>query len=410
MPMMTRRGWPITLGRFLLYFLRRFMRDDCPRIAASLSYSTLLSLVPLLAIALAILSVLPLADGLYEKVQHAVLENVIPDIGSEIENQITDFVSKANQASGIGFAVLFVTGFLLLTTIISAFNTIWRVNEQRPLLLRLLMKWIMLISWPFLVGLSITVSSYAFAMAQWVGIDDIGGTFVTARGLALGIAVVAFLALYVILPGRSVRFTDALIGAVVAALLFDMLKSGFGIYLQYFPTYQAIYGVLASIPIFLVWMYLTWIVVLLGAELTASLPEWRAGGRATDQDLGPAEKVALALSLLGRLKPTDRGQGSLSERALTAGLPVAPGHVSEMLWRLKKDGFVRRQGARWQLGRDLRRADLNELLAILNLHWEAQGEWSKPVQASIDKLLRDPALAGQTKLADLVKAEESGKG
>lgn len=404
-------GWADwrTLLRFLVYFLKRFMRDDCPRIAASLSYSTLLSLVPLLAIALAILSVMPLAEGLYDKVQHAVLENVIPDVGSEIEGQITDFVSKANQASGIGFAVLFVTGFLLLTTIISAFNTIWRVTEQRSLIWRLFLKWIMLISWPFLVGISISLSSYAFAMVQWVGIDDIGGTFVMARSLSFGIAVLAFGSLYIILPGRPIRFLDALVGAVVAALLFDLLKSGFGIYLQNFPTYQAIYGVLAAVPIFLVWMYLTWTVVLLGAEITAALPEWRAGARATDQEIGPAEKVGLALTLLGRLQPTSRGSGSISEAALTKGLPAPPGHVSEVLRRLRRNGFVRRQGSRWQLARDLVRVDLNELLAILNLHWEANSDWSETVQKTMDQLLRDPVMAGRTKLSDLMKAEGEDK-
>ena len=401
-------GW-LTLFRFLVYFLKRFLRDDCPRIAASLSYSTLLSLVPLLAIALAILSVLPLADGLYDKVQHAVLENVIPDIGDEIEGQITDFVSKANQASGIGFAVLFVTGFLLLTTIMNAFNTIWRVTEQRPLIWRLFLKWILLISWPFLVGISISLSSYAFAMVQWVGIDDIGGTFVMARSLSFAIAVLAFSSIYIILPGRPIRLLDALVGAVAAALLFDLLKSGFGFYLQNFPTYQAIYGVLAAVPIFLVWMYLTWIVVLLGAEITAALPEWRAGIRATDQEIGPAEKVALALTLLGRLKSTSRGSGSLSEAALTKGLPAPPGHVSEVLRRMSRNGFIRRQGTRWQLARDLVRADLNDLLAILNLHWDAHSDWPGPVQEALDQLLRDPAEAGQIKLSDLVKTEEEDK-
>ena len=406
--MLNRNSKLFTLGRFLLFFLGRFIRDECPRIAASLSYTTLLSLVPLLAITLAILSVLPLADGLYDKVEHAVLENVIPDIGSEIESQITGFVSKANQASGIGFAALFVTGFFLLNTIVGAFDTIWRVTEQRALWLRVLMKWILLIAWPFLVGLSITVSSYAFAMVQWVGIEDLGQGFVAASGLAFAISVLAFLALYVFLPGRPVRFLDALIGAVVAALLFDLLKRGFGLYLQYFPTYQAIYGVLAAVPIFLLWMYLTWIVVLVGAELTAALPEWRAGAHFANQDLSPAEKLALAFTILERLQRAAQRRSGLSERALTRNLPVSPGHVSEILRRLKQEDFIRRRGFGWKTGRRLKNKKFNELLDLLNVHWETQREWSEPVREVVDKVLQDPAAADDAKVVDLLAAARVG--
>lgn len=396
------RGW-LAPGRFLLFFLGRFFRDDCPSIAASLSYTTLLSMVPLLAIALAIFSVLPLADGLYEKVEHAVLENVIPDIGSEIQEQITGFVAKANQASGIGFAALFVTGFFLLNTIVGAFDTIWRVTDQRALWLRILMKWVFLIAWPFMVGLSITLSSYAFAMVQWVGLPaDIESVFPTAQALAFAVAVLAFLALYMTLPGRRVRFLDALIGAVLAALLFDLLKRGFGLYLQYFPTYQAIYGVLAAVPIFLLWMYLTWIVVLLGAELTASLPEWRAGAHFANQELSPAEKLALAFTLLARLKRDDRGHRSLSEKALTENLPVAPGHVSEVMRRLKQEKFVRRRGFRWQIASGLEDRKFKELLDLLNVNRTLQRDWPAPVRDCVEKLLQDPTRLDDVKVADML--------
>jgi len=207
----------------------------------------------------------------------------------------------------------------------------------------------------------------------------------------------------VTLPGRPVLFLDALIGAILAALLFDLLKRGFGLYLQYFPTYQAIYGVLAAVPIFLLWMYLTWIVVLVGAELTAALPEWRSGAHFANEDLSPAEKLALAFTLLARLQRSDRRRNSLSERALTRNLPVAPGHVSEILRRLKQERFIRRRGFRWQIDSRFTNKKVNTLIDILNVNRELQNEWPDPVRKIVDKILQDPAAADRSKVSDLLR-------
>jgi membrane protein len=194
-----------------------------------------------------------------------------------------------------------------------------------------------------------------------------------------------------------------LVGALVAGILFELLKRGFGLYLKYFPSYEAIYGALAAVPIFLVWMYLSWAVVLLGAEIAASLPEWRAAVARDRRSRVSGAKLALALTILSRLKAASRDGTLLRETALVRGLPATLEELDQVLRALRRTDFVARSGrSRWLLSRDLTTTTLGTLVTALDLSMEAGDGWPDRVKAATTKLTEASAEPSQLKLADLL--------
>lgn len=298
----TRRA-AVAARRFVAYCLTRFLEDGGPGTAAALSYASLLALVPLLAIAFAALSAFEGFADLRAGLQSRMVEALLPEAALAVSEHLTTFVANASRMTGPGLAVLAVTATLLLNTINTAFSQIWRASEPRPLALRILVYWAILSLGPLLMGASLSVSTYAFATVQWAGLEDVARpVFGLSWVLPFLLAVLGFTLLFLIVPNRAVRKRHALAGAVVAATLFELLKKGFGLYLAHFPTYEAIYGALAAVPIFLVWTYLSWAALLVGAEIAASLPEWRAAERQRQGLHGPGARLTLALAMLGRLR------------------------------------------------------------------------------------------------------------
>jgi membrane protein len=270
---------------FIAYVWRRFVDDRCLGIAATLSYTTLLAVVPLAAIAVAVLAAFPVFEGAREDINSFVFENFMPHTGEEIAEEIAEyfdgFIDNAGRLTNIGIAGLVVTAIMLLATIGSTFNTIFRVARPRRLLSRLLVYFAVLTLGPLVLGASVSLAANISALARWAGFDGFTGLlerlswFVPAL-----IVVVGFSLLYAVVPNRRIAWRNAIAGGVAAGILFSTLRWAFGMYLVYFPIYRTIYGALSAVPIFLVWMYLSWAAVLIGAVVTASLSEWRGAGPA----------------------------------------------------------------------------------------------------------------------------------
>jgi membrane protein len=259
-------------GSLTWYVLCRFNKDGCLSSAAALSYTTLLAMVPLLALALGILTGFPGFEDVHARIQSFVLRNLVPQAGQAVTSALTSFVENAARATGVGIIGLAFTSIMLFSTINSTFNQIWRVERERPILWRVVVYWAIISLGPMLFGAALSLSGTIFGEIS----GDRGMRQLISRLLPLAIEIVAFSLLYAITPNRPVRWRHAWLAGVVAAFLFELLKAGYGGYLREFPTYQSIYGALSSIPIFLLWMYLCWAVTLFGAEVAAAMPEWQS--------------------------------------------------------------------------------------------------------------------------------------
>ncbi len=385
------------IGSFCRYTAKRFLADDCLRQAAGLSYVSLLAIVPLLAIGLAVLAAFPAFDAVRLDLQAMVFENFLPSTSAQVNDYIRDFLDNASKASGPGVLALAVTALLLLSNINDAFNSIWRVPSSRPIALRFLVYWALLTLGPLMVGSSLSLSSYAFAVVQLSDLESYTGWILPfSRLIAVCLAGLGLAMMFFVVPNRPVHFLHALTGGLVASVLFETLKALFGVYLTHFPSYQAIYGALSTIPIFLLWMYLSWAVVLFGAEVTASLPEWRAAQARGRNAATPGDQLALALGILTRLRKMSHSGGSIAERALVRGLPATPAEIDLSLGKLRDGGIVERTpGSRWVLAKDLTRTRLRELLSLLNLELDPGSGWPPAAARTVHAL----ASASEAKLA-----------
>ncbi|MFD2206286.1 YihY family inner membrane protein [Kiloniella antarctica] len=377
-----------TTFRFMGYVFKRFGKDKGTRVAASLSYSSLLAIVPMMTIALALMSAFPGFEDSKDELQATLLNNLLPSAEFEIAVQLNTFVANASDMTAIGVLALAVTAIMLLYTISSSFNAIWRVQEKRPIFNLILVYWALLTLGPLMLGASITVSSYGFAMAQIA--DGTGYTVsVLTRIIPIFLSATAFTVLYLVVPNRPVLFSHALVGGVSATILFELLKRSFGLYLFYFPSYQAIYGALATIPIFLIWMYLSWMVVLLGAELTAALPERRAVLRRGIKREGLGDRLSLALALLYKLEKAGHQGAALQETIMMRGLPADLQATGEVLMDLKDMRITERTGrGRWVLCRDLSKISFGDLLKELDLNYAPKRNWPEGIEGVL-KIVED---------------------
>ena len=252
------------------------MRDRCMDQAASLSYTTLLTLVPLVALCVAIVSVVPQFQDLRDDIERLFTGNLLPEASNAAVAQFRRFVQKAGRLTGFGVFGLALSSALLLVAIDMAFDTIWRAHRQRPLLIRLLAYGTILVLGPLLIGGSVFLQGLFLTTGKQLGgVAFIKGLRAAAPLLLLLAEAGVLMLLYRFVPTRRVQWRDALVGAVVGALLLEGVKRGFTLYLQQFSTLQLIYGALAVIPVFLIWLYLCWVAVLFGAEIVAARAEWR---------------------------------------------------------------------------------------------------------------------------------------
>ncbi|MFQ6018512.1 MAG: YihY family inner membrane protein [Kiloniellaceae bacterium] len=396
------------IARFLGYTATRFLADGCPRQAAGLSYVSLLAIVPLIAVGLAVVAGFPAFAALREGMQRLVLESFLPDAGLEIGEYLTTFVENARALTGPGIAVLVLMAILLMSNVSGALNAVWRVSEPRPLVLRLLVYWALLTLGPLLIGSSLSISGYAFAAVEWLDIDGLGGGFLRlSRLLAIGLAALGFALMYFVVPNRAIQPGHALAGGLVAALLFEALKAAFGLCLRRFPSYQLVYGAVSTVPLFLIWMYLSWAVILFGAEFAAALPEWRAAQARGQATAGPGARLALALSLLARLSAASRRGGKQRERQLIRGLPATPAEIDVTLRRLRRAGVIARVlGGGWILSRDLTGMTLQELAEILDLSLAPGAGWQPAAATAVKEL----AEAGRAQMTRSVAAALEDRG
>ena len=331
------------LGRFLAYLLRRFDQDRCLQIASSLTFTTLLALVPLVTIVLTLMSVFPVFSGLGEHIRAFLLANMLPEkAGQIVSGYIEQFTGRAGRLTTVGTGVLAVTAFMLMFTIEHAFNSIWRVSRPRPVAQRILVYWAALTLGPVLIGASLSITSYLVGAS--LGLTHAAPMAGTAILWLVPFALTwaAFTLLYYGVPNRAVRPRHALAGGLVAALAFEMMKRSFALYIAQFPTYTVVYGAFAVIPVFLLWIYLSWVVIVIGALIAALAPDFAVLGDASKGSAGSGFGEALATLLV--LARAQQGAEVLDLRKIARSVLLTVDDAEQLLERMAARGWVARSG------------------------------------------------------------------
>ncbi len=268
------KEWLKRAGEFLQFLVRRARNDTIFRVSASLSYTSLIAIVPLFAIGLSIFSAFPAFESIRGQIQEMLLHNLAPTIGNEVNSYFADFLKASAGLTTIGVISIVITSIMLLSTIENSFNFIFRVSRARHLTTKITLYWTVITLGPLLLGAAFSIRSYFFALSG-LSEDALNTSFIISALLPSLITILVLMLIYVFVPNKKVRLRNAFCGAVIAMILFSILRKVFGVAVLASATYQTLYGALAIIPIFLIWMYLVWAVVIFGAVITSALTDYQ---------------------------------------------------------------------------------------------------------------------------------------
>lgn len=367
----------IKIYRYFVFLIRRFVEDDCTYRASALTFTSLLAIVPLMSVTFTILSAFPVFKKLVFPVQDFIFDNFIPAAGKVVQGYLQGFAESASKLSVVGMMFLLVTAILMMFTIERAMNQIWRVRLQRKGVSAFLLYWAVLSLAPVLMGLSFAASSYLISLPLLSGTVASFGInkhwLLQLTPFALTVVTLTFL--YVAVPNCKVRFWHGFVGALFSAILFESAKFGFAYYLSRFHTYQLLYGAFATVPLFFLWVYWVWVIVLFGAEVS------HAFSAHYDRRLG--EKIdgfTHAFRWLGHLWQAQQQGRELSIQQLIASDPynyqVEP---DEQLLQLIKSRLIQSTSSGgFILSRDLSTLSLTELHDLL--------PWQFPRVANLQRL------------------------
>ena len=265
--------------QFILFVLGRFEHDRCREQAGSLTYTTLFAVVPMLTVFLVIISSIKALEPARQQLQQLIYSNFLPKTTIAFDKALSAFTDKSSNLTVIGVLFLFVTTILMLSSIETAFNRIWRVNKTRGGLIGFMRYWTIISLGPILLGsafvISSTLASLNVLSNNFTGYE-LNGTFLLWI-ISFSLTVLGFFILNWTIPNRSVPIKSALIAGLFSASVFELLKNLFGFVMTNFTSYEIIYGAFAAIPIFLLWIYLSWNIILLGVEISYALTAFESG-------------------------------------------------------------------------------------------------------------------------------------
>ena len=352
------RARAATFARFLW---RRFRDDRLFDAAASLSYTTAFALVPLAVVVLGVLSAFPVFQQWSAELVDYVFSHFVPSAARAIESRLGDLAGNITQLTTAGVIALVISLLVTLNSVESTFNRIWRVASARPQLSRYLVYWTVLTLGALLAAASLAASARFLALPlfdqpqwQWLASCGTGITPILSELLVV-------MLVYRVVPHHTVKWRHAFAGALLAVALLEVVKTGLGMYLGSFDGYQRLYGALAAIPILMLWIYLAWIAILLGASLASSLAAFRY--QPVEMRLPAGHEMYALLRLIGRFQQARRGGNGLHTAQMLNLEPMLTDTLLQrFLSRLAAIGLVRRdERGEWLLARDLDDLSLGEL-------------------------------------------------
>lgn len=330
----------------------RFREDRLGLTASSLTFTTTLALVPFFTVALAVFSAFPMFQRVEDLLQRWLVQSLMPTtISRSVLDYLTQFSAKASQLGVVGFSVLLATALMLMLTVDRTFNTIWRVPRLRPLGQRVLIYWAAITLVPLLLGASLALTSYAISASRGVVATLPNGVRLLIDSLQFITLAAGMASLYHSVPNTPVRWRHAWAGGIFVSVGIELAKKVLALYLARIPTYSAVYGTFATLPILLIWLYVAWVIVLLGAVVAAYLPSLMAGvARRSGHQGWPFE---LALEALQHLHRAGAGQHrGLRATALARRMQVDVLQLAPALEALLALDWIARIDERTDLRRD----------------------------------------------------------
>ncbi len=313
----------------------RFREDHLGLTASSLTFTTVISLVPLVTVMLALFTAFPMFAKFQVALQQYFLQSLVPEsIARPVLQSLTTFAGKASRLGGVGLVVLLFSALALVFTIDRTLNGIWRVPKPRPLAQRVLVYWAAMTLGPLVLGVSLSLTSYAISASRGVVNALPGGVALLLGVFEFAVLAVGMSALFRFVPNTHVRWTHAVAGGLFVAIGFELAKRALAWYVASVPTYSAVYGAFATLPIFLLWIYLGWVIVLLGAVIAAYAPS--LGLRVVRLADAPGQSFALAIGVLGALAQARRGpEHGLGLHRLAGALRIDPLQLQPVLQALQ---------------------------------------------------------------------------
>ena len=298
-------------GQFLVYALRRFLSDGCPQSAAAMTYMSLFAIVPMLTLMYSMFSLVPAFQELGGQVEEFIFSKFLPSSGQENTQYLSEFSNQARKLSVAGVAIILVTALLMLSNIEKTFNHIWATTGSRKGLAGFLVYWAILSLGPLLLAVGMIMSTYLMSLRLMVTeVDSLGLVALLFSYLPWLLTWLAFTLLYVAVPNCKVRVVYAAFGGLITTLLFETAKALFGQLVAH-SIYTNVYGAFAVIPLFLIWIYLLWMLILFGAELVRSLETFQYQGRDTELP----DLLAVLIILWQCWRRQQKGR-SLSDRSM----------------------------------------------------------------------------------------------
>lgn len=366
-------AWQFPWKTTALTLRERFREDRLGVTASSLTFTTIIALVPLFTVVLAVFSAFPMFGRMQVGLQKWLVESLIPDaIARQVLLYLNQFSAKAGQIGWVGAVILLVTALALVLTIDRKLNDIWRVRRSRPLAQRVLVYWAVLTLGPLLLGASLSLTSYAVSANRGLVGALPGGVRLVFDVLEVVLVTAGIALLYRFVPNTRVAWNHALLGAVFVALGLEAAKRLLGWYVGAVPFYATVYGAFATVPILLIWIYLLWVTVLLGAVVTAYLPSLLGGIARRGGSPGWSFQLALELlSALAAQRAQPLGHG-LTLNDLSRSLRVNDLQLEEPLETLLALDWVAKldeEQQRYVLLADPRQTPLGPLVERLLLPW-----------------------------------------
>lgn len=335
--------WVEQARSVLEFALRRADDVRLMQVAGSLTFTTVLSLVPLLAVVLSLFTAFPLFSEFRVSLEKDLLRGLLPEQYSPvILRYLNDFAAKAVRLTAFGLIFLVITALTMIMTVDHVLNDIWRVRARRPLMQRFLLYWSLLTLGPLVIGASLSASSFVLSMsAGWTAkLPDAMRAALEYTPFVLGTAALA--AMYIVVPNRKVLWRDALVGALIAAALGEFMRDGFAWYIRA-GTVASIYGAFAVLPLFLMWVYLSWLAILFGAAIAATLPMLRATRFADETRAGNRFLTAVALlRTLLAARASGEDDGRLPVDALAKAVRTPADETELLLAELENLDYVSR--------------------------------------------------------------------